>query len=383
MSVTLPRRLAVLTTGRQDYGILREILRLLAKDPRFDLRLWVGGMHLRERFGRTVALIREDGLPVHAELDFVSEPPEPAADSGRAVVMVAEALRRERPEALLLVGDRHEVLAAAIAGAVERVPLVHLHGGEESEGAIDNAVRHAISKLSHLHLVSHEQHARRVRQMGEEPRSVVVVGAPGLDNLLRADLPDRASLSAELGVLLVDPVVLVTLHPTTLGGVPGAEVEAVADAMAMVPATYVITQPNADAGSDTIRDFWVRWVRGRAHVTLWDALGEARYWALLRLASAVLGNSSSGIIEAPEAAVPAVNVGDRQKGRLRGRGVIDVRAEPDAIAQVLRLALDPAFRRGITDLPATYPPGPASPRVVAALASWEPPQPPRKAFFDQ
>lgn len=375
--------MAALTTGRQDYGILRSTLLQLRDDPRFDLRLYVGGMHLRERFGQSLRFIQQDALPVARELDFLSEPPDPATDTGRALTMVARALETDRPQSLLLVGDRWETLAAGVGATLARVPLIHLHGGEETEGAIDNAMRHALTKLSHLHLVTHEQHAARVRQMGEDPDRVVVVGAPGLDNLHRSDLPGRADLERDLQFGLEPPLVLVTMHATTLGNGSNAEVEAVGKAMACVPARYVVTQPNADSGGAAIREFWRRWAGGRSNVLLVDALGEARHWALLRLASVMLGNSSSGIIEAPAVRVPAVNVGDRQKGRLRNQDlVVDVPADPTAIAAALADWISPdGQRRGATakDL---YLPGPAAPRIVSAIARWSPPAPPRKAFHD-
>jgi len=337
---------------------------------------------LQERFGRSVDLIRRDGFDIVREFPFVGEPPDPSRDVARAVAQVAAALEVDRCDAMLLVGDRAETLAAAFAATIALVPIIHLHGGEESEGAIDNAMRHAITKLSHLHLVSHEVHARRVRQMGEDPRTVVVVGAPGLDNMYRSDLPTRCVLERELACSLTPPIVVVTLHPTTLGGDPRSEVEAVAGAMEAVPAAYIVTQANADTGGAVIRDYWRQWIHGRHNVVLADGLGEARYWGLLRLASAVLGNSSSGLAEAPAVGVPAVNVGDRQRGRLRGTGVSDVPAESQPIAAALRQAITLSETKQTAWIQAPYPPGPAAPRIVEAIASWQPSLPPRKRFHE-
>ncbi|MGH7719449.1 MAG: UDP-N-acetylglucosamine 2-epimerase, partial [Gemmatimonadaceae bacterium] len=272
------RRLCVLTTGRQDFGILRSTLLLLRDASDFELLLVVGGMHLDARFGETAALIRAENLPVANELDFIDDRSDPAQESARALGQMAALLAARQPDALLLVGDRSETLAAAHAAVLCGVPVAHLHGGEETEGAIDNVFRHAITKLSHLHLVSHAQHARRVLQMGEPPESVVVVGAPGLDNRFRDDLPGREELQRLIGAPLIDPVVIVTMHPTTLGGRPAEEVGAVAAAMARVPATYVVTQPNSDAGSVEIREFWRSWTAGRKGVSVVDALGERAYW---------------------------------------------------------------------------------------------------------
>jgi UDP-hydrolysing UDP-N-acetyl-D-glucosamine 2-epimerase len=370
------KRIAILTTGRQDYGILRSTIRLLRERSAPECLVWAGGMHLSPRFGNTVQHIENDGVAVTRRLPFVAEPPSPPDDSAGALVAVARALAEDRPDALMLLGDRSETLAAAMAATLARVPIVHLHGGEETEGAVDNAFRHAITKLSHLHLVSHEEHAARVRQMGEDPASVVVVGAPGLDNLRRTDLPSRDAVARDLKARLDDPLVLVTVHPATLGGEPLAEVTAVAEAMEAVEACYVVTAPNADAGGAEIRAFWEsRAGRWKGNVVFVDSLGEARYWALLRSACAVLGNSSGFVIEAPAAGVPVVNVGDRQKGRLRSGFVRDVPADAGAITAALREVM--GHRR---DDPAHGQAASSAERIAAALDAWRVPKPPRKTF---
>lgn len=375
------RRIAVLTTGRQDFGILRSTLHLLARDDRFDVRFWAGGMHLDARFGRTVDMIRSDGLEPARELVFLDDHSSVAQFGANALVLVNRALEEERPEALLLVGDRSETLAAAMAALLARVPVIHLHGGEESEGAIDNASRHAITKLSHLHLVSHSRHATRVIQMGEDPHSVIVVGAAGLDNLFRDDLPDAAMLSLLLAHPLDDPVVIVTMHPATLESRSMDDVRSVAEAMGRVDATYVVTAPNADTGGGEIRDFWMSWCHDRPNVVFSTALGDRAYWGLLRRARVVLGNSSSGIIEAPAAGATVINVGDRQRGRLRYGRVVDVPANVEAIRRALSGAVAAARPGPVTGGDA-YPSGPASPRIVEAIARWTPPVPPRKQFVD-
>jgi UDP-hydrolysing UDP-N-acetyl-D-glucosamine 2-epimerase len=379
--LTEVRRLAVLTTGRQDYGILRSTILLLRRTPGFEVAVWAGGMHLQRRFGEPLAALKRDGVPVARVLPFLAEPPSPMADTAAALAQVGAALMEDAPDALVLVGDRTEVLAAGLAATLAKVAIVHLHGGEESEGAIDNTCRHALTKLSHLHLVSHRVHADRVIRMGEDPASVVVVGAPALDHAYRDDLPGIEALSEDLGVRLEPPVVVVTMHPATLGGPSGEEVAAVAGAMARVPATYVVTAPNADAGGAEIGDYWRRWAKDRERVALVDALGDRRYWAMLRLADAVLGNSSSGIIEAPALGVPVVNVGDRQRGRLRYGPVTDVPAAEDAVTTALREALATGRRAPGEDL-GGYPVAPVAPRIVEALRRWEIPRPARKRFRD-
>jgi UDP-N-acetylglucosamine 2-epimerase (non-hydrolysing) len=372
------RRIAVFTSGRQDYGILRSTILLLREASDFEGPVWAGGMHLQARFGPPLELLRQDGVVPARTIEFLSEPPEPIADAGRAIAAVGAALASDRPDALLVMGDRSETLAAGVAAAIAGVPIVHLHGGEETEGAIDNACRHALTKLSHLHLVSHAAHAARVIQMGEDPANIVVVGAPGLDNRFRADLPPRTELETALGLPLQPPLVLVTMHPTTLGESPETEVAEVAGALERVPATYVITAPNSDAGGSAILAYWRRWAAGRPRVAVVESLGERRYWALLRQAVAMVGNSSSGIIEAPAAGLAAVNVGDRQKGRLRVGGVVDVPARADAVAAAMRQAI--AGEARAADGAEGYPTGPAAPRILDALGRWNPPRPPRKVF---
>ena len=371
-------RVAILTTGRQDYGILRSTVHALAADPAIDLRLWVGGMHLSDRYGRTIRLVEEDGAPIHQRLAFLAD--DPAADAAGALTATAGALAAERPAALMLVGDRSETLAAGMAAVLAKVPIVHLHGGEETEGAVDNAFRHALTKLSALHLVSHADHAARVVQMGEDPERVEVVGAPGLDNLHRTDLPDRAALERRVGIPLTAPVALVTVHPATLAADPLTECRAIAAALEQVPCTVVVTQPNADAGGGAIREFWVRWATARPGVAVVEALGELAYWGMLRVADVVIGNSSSGIIEAPAAGVPCVDVGERQAGRLRARSVRSVPATADQVRDALRTSLTAEAKAEVVRLGGPYLEGMAAPRIVAAVKRWLPVRAARKRF---
>lgn len=377
-----PWRVAVFTSGRQDYGILRSTIKSLAGCPDITPLIYVGGMHLSPRFGRTVSFLQADGVPIARELPFIAEPPDPVPDAARALESIGAALSADRPDVMLLVGDRFETAAAGIASGIARVPLAHLHGGEETEGSSDNAYRHALTKLSHLHLVSLQAYGDRVIQMGEDPARVVVVGAPGLDNLYRDDLPDREGLEHELGVPLVEPVVIVTVHPETLSGAPNlATSTAVAAALEQVRGTCVVTQANADPGGVEIAGFWDQWSRGRENVVVRQALGERAYWALLKIASAMVGNSSSGIIEAPAARLPSVNVGDRQRGRVRSAYTLDVSAVPDAVGHALATVLDPASRIRLAGAPLPFPEGPAAPRVIAALRDWLPRRATRKTFY--
>ena len=372
-------RLAVLSTGRQDWGILRSTCLALRDDAAFDLRLIVGGMHTSARFGRTVETIRADGFRPAETLSWIPDdrPSSATEQAGTAMAEIGAALERQAPDALFLIGDRFETAVAALAATIAALPIVHAHGGEESEGAFDNNFRHAITKLSHLHLVSHPEHRARVIAMGEDPAAVHVVGAPGLDNARRTDLPSRAELEQALALKLEPPVVVVTLHPATLGGDPAREALAVVEAMDAVEATYVITMPNTDPGHEAIRAAFTTAARHPRRVAV-DALGERRYWGMLRVADAALGNSSSVLIEAPVLGLPAVNVGERERGRLRGANVIDVPAGGDAIAAALRRALDPRFRSTLKGTASPFGDGQAAARIRDILLAWRPPRPPIK-----
>lgn len=372
--------LAVLTTGRQDWGILRSVCVALRGEPGVALSIYAGGMHLSSRHGATVDFVVGDGFEPVERLAWVDEAEGASAQAGLATKLVGEALARRRPDALVLLGDRFETAAAAMAATIERTPVAHLHGGEETAGAIDNALRHAITKMSHLHLVSHAEHARRVIAMGEDPSTVHVVGAPGLDNVLRTDLADRAELERHLGVRLEPPLVLVTLHPTTLGASAADEARAVTDAMRAVDATYVVTLPNADPNNEITRAALLA-TKGPRTVLV-EALGERRFWGLLRVADAMLGNSSAAVIEAPVVQLPAVNVGARQDGRLRGANLVDAPPDPEAVMRALRRALDPAFRRTLAGTTSPFGDGTAGARAAKILGAWTPPSPPRKAFHE-
>lgn len=371
-------RLAILTTGRQDWGILRSTCVELRQHPAIEAIVLAGGMHCEARFGSTVEQLVADGFAVVERMRWTGEMTDAPAhvQAGDAMRLIGDALARHKPDALLLVGDRFETMAGALAATLACVPIVHLHGGEETEGAFDNAIRHAITKLSHLHLVSHPLHAKRVMAMGEHPTSVHVVGAPGLDNLRRSDLATRAELEQFLGIKLEPPVVLVTLHPSTLGDAGDREVSALVEAMDRVDATYVITLPNVDPGAAAIRDRLSE-ASARPRRCAVEALGERRYFGLMQLCDAMVGNSSSGIIEAPIVRLPVVNIGDRQKGRLRSNNVIDVPADATTIATALSRAVSRGYRERFAE-GGPFGDGRSAPRIVEILSRWQPPRPPIK-----
>jgi len=367
------RRIAVVTVGRSDYGIYRPVLRRLISDPAFDVKIIAAAAHLQQRLGRTVDFIENDGFPIadRVEMSMDADSPDAIARaSGTGTIGFARAYASIGPDIILTLGDRFEMHAAVVAAVPFGIPVAHIHGGETTEGAIDELYRHSITKMSHLHFVATDVYARRVVQMGEEQSRVVVSGAPGLDALRSIALLDRAALEARCGFRLDAPVVLVTFHPETRRPeMAEAQIRELIAALERVNGPIIITAPNADANRQLIFDRLLALAARRPSTWFVDTLGPDAYFSVMTLASVMVGNSSSGIIEAPSFELPVVNIGDRQKGRLRAANVIDVAAECDAIAGGIGRALAPAFRRSLSGLQNPYGDGHASERIAATLAT--------------
>jgi UDP-hydrolysing UDP-N-acetyl-D-glucosamine 2-epimerase len=368
-----PRRIGEFTATRSENGLLSGLLRQMARRRTLDLRLIVSGTHLSPEYGTTREHVDADGFAAAATVETVlsGDSPVAAAKSlGLAVMGVAEALDRIRPDLLVVLGDRYEALAAAQAAVMLSVPIAHIGGGESSEGAMDESFRHAITKLAHLHFVAAAAFADRVVQLGEDPTHVHVAGALGVDNALHLPLLSRVELEAEIGMTLTRPTVLATFHPVTLaaGGMSG--LDAVLTALDRFPrATVAFTEPNADPRGREIRHRVRAYADARRpRVKVFTSLGPLRYLSLLSQCDVVVGNSSSGIIEAPALGVPTVNVGDRQRGRLRPESVLDAGEDAADVEAAIARALDPGFRERVRDAQALYGDGRAAERIVDVLA---------------
>ncbi|MCH2133670.1 MAG: UDP-N-acetylglucosamine 2-epimerase [Phycisphaerales bacterium] len=370
--MTTRRTIAAVTTSRADWGHLEWPLRLLQEHPGVDLRLLVGGAHLDPRFGSTIEAIERSGFEIAGRVPFLA-----ADDSdrgmgegiGRAVTGFTAALADLRPDLLLLIADRFEMLAPAAAAMALRIPIAHIEGGEISEGAIDQQVRDALTKMSHLHLVPTEEAAARVVSMGEESWRVAVSGAPSLDHLRRSELPDRSMVEAAIGMPLDPAPVVVAFHPVTMHRETTGEAEAFFAAMAQSPRPIVFCFPNADAGYCRVIELAERVCADREDAVLRVNLDHLVYWALLREAAALAGNSSSGIMETASLALPTLNVGIRQQGRTRAANVMDVPADERAITAGLEEVLSPGFRSSLEGLVNPYGDGHAAERIVDVLAS--------------
>lgn len=314
------RRVAVFTGTRAEYGLLVPILRRLEQSEMIDVQLIVAGSHLSMLHGKTIHAIEDDGFEIDERIEMLLANDSATAITkslGLGLIELGGTFERLSPDLLVVLGDRYEVLAAAIAALVANIPIAHLHGGEVTEGAFDDSVRHAITKLSHVHFVATEEFARRVRQLGEPADRVHVVGAPALDVIADIAWPTRDELSSDLGIDLPEPLVMLVYHPSTI---PGEEpLAAIDEILAALDdfehATVVCSLPNADPKFGQVRDRINEYAASRPNVTAVASLGHRRYLSLLRHASVIVGNSSSGIIEAPSLGTPTVNVGQRQKGR--------------------------------------------------------------------
>jgi UDP-hydrolysing UDP-N-acetyl-D-glucosamine 2-epimerase len=368
------RAIGAVTVARSDYGIFRPLLDRMTAE-RLDVRLFVSGTHLAPDHGETVREIEADGFAIAATVESVAATDDPVAaaeGAGAAVGEFARAFAAERPDLLLVLGDRFEMLAAAFAALLLRLPVAHLHGGEASEGAFDESIRHALTKLSHLHFAATEEAARRIRQLGEEPWRIVVSGAPALDAILSLEPLADEELERRIGLPLDPPPLVVTYHPTTLD--PRDPAELVRELLAAVEqcgVPAVFTFPNADPGGLAVRREIEEFVRDRTSARAVPSLGSIAYHSLLRRAAAVVGNSSSGIIEAASFRIPVVNVGARQDGRLRPGNVVDVGDDRDAILAGIRWALAEETRASLDGLENPYGDGRASERIVATLRDVE------------
>lgn len=371
----MTKRICVVTGSRAEYGLLYWVLHDLRNDPEVELQLVVTGMHLAPEFGRTVDEIERDGFTISRRVEMLlsSDTPSGIAKSiGLGVIGMSDALEQLRPDVVMVLGDRYEILAAVQACLIHNVPVAHIAGGDVTEGAFDESIRHAITKMAHVHFVTNEQSAQRVRQLGEDPRRVHVVGSPGLDHLRRRPLLDKANLEVALGAPLGERNLLITFHPVTLeSGECSAHFDELLAALDAQPpgTTLWFTRPNADTGGRALAAALDSFVAARPHrARAYASLGQLRYLSLMSQVDAVVGNSSSGLYEAPSFGVPTVDIGDRQRGRLAAASVLHCAPERDAIAATIKRALTTDFR-GVEN---PYGDGDSAPRIIEILRALPP-----------
>jgi UDP-hydrolysing UDP-N-acetyl-D-glucosamine 2-epimerase len=367
------RTIGVVTGSRADYGIYRPLLQDISADASLELLLYVTGTHLSAEFGGTAGAIEADGFPIaeRVEVILASDTPQSIAKSmGLGTIGFAQVFAKRRPDLLMVLGDRFEMHAAALAALPFKIPVAHIHGGETTEGAFDDALRHSMTKLSHLHFASTEVYRERLIQMGEEPWRVIVSGAMSLDNLTRMPLLPIEELQRRVGRSLCPSPLLVTFHPTTLEHEATEwQVTQLVCALEQIHRPIVITAPNADTCGRMIQRHLSGFVQSAPQAVLVGNLGTQAYFSMMALAAAMVGNSSSGILEGMSFQLPVVNIGSRQAGRVRAQNVIDVGYETAEILTGIRLALEPERRRMLLGRSNPYGDGKAASRILCRIKS--------------
>lgn len=368
------KKVLIVTGTRAEYGLLYWTMKEIQNDSELQLQLVVTGNHLVKDYGYTVEQIKKDGFIIDEEIDMIINSEKKSSilkSMGIEMIQMAQCFDRLKPDVLLILGDRYETFIAATCAMMMNIPIAHMNGGESTEGAIDEQIRHAITKMAHIHFAGAEYYRERIMLMGEESWRVYNVGQAGIENIRRLTLLEKHELEMELNILFDKPVFLITYHPVTLD-IENIEsqINALLDALKDFDAKYIFTYPNADFGSKIIIDKINNFVKENNNAYIYYSLGQKRYLSLLKYADIVIGNSSSGIIEAPTFNVPVVNIGDRQKGRLRGNNIIDVGNRKEEIVVGINKALyDDDFKEGLKYLGNIYGDGNVSKNIVSVLKS--------------
>lgn len=368
-------RVCFVTATRAEYGLLRPLMQWVGSTAGLERQVIATGAHLSSDFGSTWRAIEADGIAIDEKVEIIHSSDSAAGVShsmGLALMGIGAALDRLRPHLLVLLGDRYEMVSAASAAMVHNIPVAHIHGGEVTEGAIDDGFRHAITKMAHLHFTSTASYRQRVIQLGEHPDRVFDVGAIGLDSVYGVPLMDRGSLSASLGADLSGPFFLVTYHPETVDASdPTRELDVLMHALLRVAGHKVlVTGANADVGGRKINEGLVQWqARHPERIVFCANLGQQRYLSAMRWAQAVVGNSSSGIIEAPSMHVPTIDIGRRQHGRVRAESVLNVPMLEGDIYQALTQVIGSAFRAGLSAVKNPYGAGGTTQRIGQVIVS--------------
>jgi len=382
----MTKKVAVFTGTRADYGLLYWLLKDIQSDRLLELKLIVSGMHLSPEFGCTYTQIEQDGLKIDEKIEILLSSDSAvgvAKSMGLGVLGFADAFERLNPDMLVILGDRFEALAAAQTAMVMNIPVLHLHGGEITEGAYDDAIRHSITKLSYLHGTSTEEYRQRVIQLGENPNRVKNVGAIGLDHLKRSKMLTLAQISDSLKFELSQPYFLVTYHPVTLAQEdPETTFNALLDSLDCFPKhQIIITYPNADNGGRKIIPMIESYAKQNAkRVLAIKSLGQQRYLSTVKYADVVIGNSSSGIIEVPSFDVPTVDIGMRQHGRLSAKSVLHCHPDKEPITSAISDALNRSYKEKGETIVNPYGCGDASGKIISMIKSL--PTTPIKTFYD-
>lgn len=381
------RKICVITSGRADFGLLRGLMEEIKGSPTLMLQVIATGMHLSPEFGLTYREIEEAGFGVDAKIEMLL-----SADTvsgvtksvGLGLIGFADAYEKLSPDFIVVLGDRFEIFAAVAAALIANIPVAHLHGGEITEAAFDDAIRHSITKMSHLHFVATEEYRDRVIQLGESPERVFLVGGLGIDAIKRTELLGRKELEASMNFSFKARNLLITFHPVTLESESTLQqmVELLAALDELEDTGLIFTMPNADTGGRAVFGLIEKFVLQHSNARLYRSLGQLRYLSCMQFVDAVVGNSSSGLTEAPSMHIGTINVGNRQKGRLSATSIIDCAPTLGSIRDALKKLYSPTFQHAIRETKNPYGNGGASEAIVGVLMNYSNADLLKKSFYD-
>ena len=370
----MKRKICIVTGSRAEYGLMYWLMKEIQEDPDLELQIIATGMHLSPEFGLTYKVIEEDGFVINQKVEMLISSDTPVAiakSMGLGIIGCADALERLKPDILVVLGDRYETLAACTAAMPARIPIAHLHGGESTEGLIDEAIRHAITKVAHIHFVATEAYRKRVVQMGEHPERVFCYGAPGLDNIRQLKLLERKELEKAIGFKLGGKNILITFHPVTLENDSAEpQFKELLSALEMFKehTKFIFTKPNADTGGRIIIKMINDFVEENSDKAIaFDSMGQIKYLSALKHIDMVVGNSSSGLIEVPSFNIPTINIGDRQKGRIKAQTVISCDPRRESILDSIKKCFSKEFRDSLKDTVNPHGDGRTSSRIKNKL----------------
>ena len=384
----MTRKICVVTGTRAEFGLLRSLMQEIQHEPELELQVLATGMHLSPEFGLTYREIEHAGFVINAKVEILLSADTATAvtkSMGLGLISYADAYERLAPDLIVVLGDRFEIFAATAAALIAGVPVAHLHGGETTEGAFDEAIRHSITKMSHLHFVAAEEYRRRVIQLGEQPERVFLVGGLGIDAIKRIKLLDRVALEESLGCKFGPRNLLITFHPVTLEGPisSGQQMAELLAALGELDDTHLLfTMPNADTGGRELGAMVNQFAATRKNVRVYTSLGQLRYLSCMKYVDAVVGNSSSGLAEAPSMGIATINIGDRQKGRLSASSVINCEPTQQSISKALSTVFDPSFRSTLTSTKNPYGSGGASEKIAKIIKNSNLKNLLKKSFFN-
>lgn len=366
------RKICVITGTRAEYGLLRWVMQGIQDDSELILQIVATGMHLSPEFGLTYQAIEQDGFQINRRVEMLTSSDTPvgiAKSMGLGLIGFADALNELKPDLILVVGDRFEIFAAVAAALVARIPVAHLHGGEITEGAFDEALRHSITKMSHLHFVANETYRQRVIQLGEQPERVFLAGGLGVDNIKRLQLLDRDELEASLDFKFGRQNLLITFHPVTLETATAADqmAELLAVLSDLKDTQLIFTLPNADTDGRVLIKMVEHFVTQHPNASLYTSLGQLRYLSCIAQVDGVLGNSSSGLTEVPSFRKGTINIGDRQRGRLQAKSIINCEPNRESISIALKQLYSKEFQTGLSQVINPYGEGGASDKIHRTL----------------